>query len=132
MLKLTAKRTRWFPVPQDPSGETQIEILHLKPGEVSDIEAQSNQITGKQLGGGDTDFVTEIDFKLNERSKKFVMRAVVGWKGFADIKGKPLKCSDITKAQVLKEFGWFSEFVEQCRKELAEEVASEEEEAEKN
>lgn len=129
MLKLTAKRKKWFPVPQDPSGETQVEIVHLKPGEVADIEAVTNQITGKQLG---EDFHTEINFSLNERTKKYVTRSVIDWKGFADLKDKPLVCNDLNKLAVLKEFDWFGDFVEECRKTLAEEVESELETSEKN
>lgn len=129
MLKLTTKRTKWFPVTQDPSGETMVEIVHLKPGEVADIEAKSNRITGKQFGD---DFQTEIDFSLNDRLKAYVTRSITDWKGFLDIKDKPLPCSDANKLKVLAEFDWFGEFVEECRETLAEEVATEEEDAEKN
>lgn len=129
-LKLTTKRTKWFTVPQDPSGETKLEILHLKPGEVADIEAQSNQITGKQMG--EEDMITEIDFRFNDRGKRFVQKAVVGLEGFADTNDKPLKCTEFNKKALLKEFGWLVPFVEECRAELAAEVESEEVGAEKN
>ena len=88
MLKLSTKRTKWFPVSQDPSGEAQVEILHLKPGEVADIEAKSNQIIGRQTG--DQDFQTEIGFNPNDRAKKIVTRAVLDWKGFNGINDKAL------------------------------------------
>lgn len=130
MLKLTTKRTKWFAVKQDPSGECQIEILHLKPGEVADIEAKSNQIVGRQIG--DQDFLTEIGFNLNDRIKKIVTRSVIEWKGFYGTNGKPLKCTDANKLEVMNEFDWFASFVEDCRKQLAEEVAEEQEDAEKN
>lgn len=129
-LKLTTKRTKWFTVPQDPSGETKLEILHLKPGEVADIEAQSNQITGKQIG--DQEMHTEIDFKFNDRSKRFVQRAVVDFTGFNDTNDKPLKCTEFNKKAIMKEFGWLNVFVEECRAELAAEVEAEEEGAAKN
>ena len=58
MLKLTAKRTKWFTVKEDPSGETKIEIIYLKPGEVADIEAKSNNVKGRQIGD---EFETEIE-----------------------------------------------------------------------
>lgn len=130
MLKLTTKRTKWFVVPQDQSGETKVEILHLKPGEVADIEAKSNQIIGRQIG--DQDFLTEIGFNPNDRAKKIVTRSVIDWKGFVGTNGKELKCNDITKMEVMKEFDWFAGFVEDCRKTLADEVAEELEGAEKN
>lgn len=129
MLKLTAKRSKWFPIEQDPSGETQVEIVHLKPGEVADIEAKSNQITGKQFGD---DFHTEIGFNLNDRLKKFVCRSIVNWKGFTGVTGQPLACSDKNKLAVLAEFEWFGDAIEKFREEYAEEVNAEEESAEKN
>ena len=130
MLKLTTKRTKWFSVPQDASGECQIEILHLKPGEVADIEAKSNQIIGRQIG--DQDFLTEIGFNPNDRAKKIVNRALIEWKGFVGTNGKPLKCTEQNKMEVMREFDWFAGLIEDCRKTLADEVADEQEDAEKN
>ncbi len=129
MLKLTAKRDKVFTVPQDPSGESTLTILHLKPGEVADIEAKSNQTMMKQSGD---DFLTEIGFDLNARTKKFVTRSITAWTGFTDKSGKVLPCTDPNKLAVLKEFDWFGDFVEECRKELAEEVEAELEGAEEN
>lgn len=129
MLKLTTKRKQWFNVPNDPTGEAQVEILHLKPGEVADIEAKSNSVTGKQMG---EDFMTEIDFRLNERTKKYLTSAVVNWKGFCDMNDKPLKCTDKNILEVHKEFDWFAEFVEESRTALAEQIEDEMEGAEKN
>lgn len=130
MLKLSTKKSRWFPVPQDASGETQIEVLHLKPGEVADIEAKTNQIIGRQTG--EEDFETEIGFDPRGKTKKLVTKAVIGLKGFQDAKGKELKCTDFTKMEIMKEYEWFAEFVEECRETLAEEAAEEQEEAAKN
>jgi hypothetical protein len=130
MLKLTTKKTKWFPVPQDPTGETQIEVKHLKPGEVADIEAKTNRVTGKQSEG--EDFMTEIDFNLNARRKKYVIASVVAWKGFVGTNEKNLPCNDPNKLEVLNEFEWFGDFVEECREELAAEVEEEMEGADPN
>jgi len=129
MLKLTAKTKKWFVVEQDSSGDTQVEIVHLKPGEVSDIEAKTNQIIGKQYG---EEFHTEIDFKLNERGKTYVLRSVEAWKGFVGLNGKPLACNDTNKLKVINEYDWFIPAIEKFREALAEEVETEEEEAGKN
>lgn len=129
MLKLTAKRTKWFTVKEDPSGETQVELVYLKPGEVADIEAKANNVKGRQRGD---DFETEIEFDMNHRTRMFVLRSIVDWKGFNNVNDKPLPCNEKNKLQVLKEFGWFGPFIEECREELAEEVESEQEEVEKN
>ena len=129
MLKLTAKRTKVFSVPQDPTGETTVEIVHLKPGEVAAIEAQCNSVVGKTNDAG---FQTEIEFKLNERTKQYVLKSVVDFTGFCGIDDKPLKCTEKHKLSVLKEFAWFGEFVEECREKLAEEVEADLEGAEEN
>ncbi len=129
MLKLTSKKKKWFVIDKDPSGETQVEVVHLKPGEVADIEAKSNQIIGKQFG---EDFHTEIDFKLNERGKTYVLRSVVDWKGFLGVNSKPLACNETNKLKVINEYDWFVSLIEEFREELAEEVEAEEEDSEKN
>jgi len=129
MLKLTAKRTQWFEFPQDPSGETKVEILHLKPGDIADIDAQANRIVGKQI---DDDFKTEVDFNYSARSKALVKRCIINWEGFLNEKGKPMKCTDNNKLKVLREFDWFLEQIGVFRTELAETVAKDEEDAEKN
>ncbi len=129
MLKLTAKRTKWFPVTKDESGESQIEIIYLKPGEVAEIEEGANSIVQKQQGD---EFQTEVNLRLNQRTKSYVTAAVVDWKGFSSIKGVPLKCTEFNKLEVLKEFDWFGDFVDECRTTLSEEVTDESEEIEGN
>lgn len=129
MLKLTTKKTRWFVVPQDTTGETKVLIKHLKPGEVAELESKVNKITGKQQGD---DFFTEINFALHDRTKAFVVQAVEDWEGILGTNDKKLPCNDVNKLTVFKEFSWFGEFVEDCRKALADEVEAESEGAEKN
>lgn len=129
MLKLTAKRTEKFYLPQDEAGDTWVEILYLKPGEVDDIESKSNSIIGKQKG---EDFHTEIDFKLNEKLKTYVLKSVKDWGGFLTLKGKPLPCNDANKLKVMQEYDWFKDQVAEFREELREVVEGEEEELEKN
>ncbi len=129
MLKLTAEKKQWFPVPQDEAGETRIQIRHLKPGEVSDIEAKANQVKGKSDG---EDFNTEIEYNLSRRAKLFVSKSVVDWEGFVGLKDKALPCTEANKMKVLKEFDWFAAFIEDCRAEMAEDLAEKAEEVEKN
>ena len=129
MLQLTAKVKEWFPVPQDESGECMVEIIHLKPGEISAIEAKSNDIVGKQIGD---DFQTEIGFKLHERTKAYVLACVVGIKGFKDRDGRDVKCNKVGILSILEEYGWFADFVEECREDLAKTVEDREEDADPN
>jgi len=129
MLRLTAKQTQWYEIPQDPSGETRVEILHLKPGDLSDIEAQANQVVGKQKNDK---FETEVNFNYTARSRALIKKCIIGWEGFLNEKGKPLKCTDNNKLKVLREYDWFLEQIEEFRTDLADKASVDEEEAEKN
>ena len=97
---------------------------------MADIESKANQIIGRQIG--DEEFQTEIGFNPRDRAKKLITKAIVGWKGFENTNGKELKCSDFNKLEVMKEFDWFAEFIEECRTTLAEEAEGEQEDAVKN
>jgi hypothetical protein len=68
----------------------------------------------------------------DRNSKKIVNRALIEWKGFVGTNGKPLKCTEQNKMEVMREFDWFAGLIEDCRKALADEVADEQEDAEKN
>lgn len=130
MLKLTTERKQWFTFPQDESGETQVEIKHLKPGEVSDIETQANRIVGRHTEDGN--FNTEVDFNFSARSQMILKKCVVGFKGFEDERGKKMKCTDKNKLRLMNEFDWFFAQLEEFRTELAETVEAEVEAAKGN
>ena len=129
MLKLTTERKKWFVFPQDDTGESQVEILHLKPGQIADIEAEANQIVGRQKGD---EFVTEVGFNLGVRTKLIVKKVILSWKGFESENGRKMKCTDQNKIKVLREFDWFFEQIEKFREELTEEEKTEQEGAGKN
>ena len=129
MIKLSAKRKKWFTIPQDPTGETQIDFYHLLPGVISEVESACNRIVGREVKGK---FGTEVDIDVDTRTKEIVKRAVIGWKGFEDENGKKMKCTDFNKLRVLKTFDWFFEEIEKFREELLAEEEESQEEAEKN
>jgi len=131
MLKLTTKKKKWYVFPQDPSGEAQVEIVHLKPGEIEDINAEVNRFVGKKPSDSD-DFVTEIETVPNLRLKLIVDKAITNLKGFKDEKGKEMKCTRKNKLKILAEWEWFYEQIEEFREDLAKEVEEEQEGAEKN
>jgi hypothetical protein len=129
MIKLTTRRTKWFVLPQDESGETAVEILHLKPGKLAEIESLSNKVIGRTVRGK---FDAEIDIDPHVRMTEIIKASIVDWKGFLNESGKPMKCTDANKLKVLNDFDWFFAQIELFRTELAEEVEAEQEEAEKN
>jgi hypothetical protein len=129
MIQLTAKKTKWFTFPQDETGETQVEILHLKPGKIAEIDAKANRIVGRHVND---DFVTEVDINVNSRMLEIVKASIVNWKGFQDLSGRTMKCTDANKVKLLNDFDWFFAQIELFRDELAVEFEAEQEEAEKN
>ncbi len=129
MIKLTTKRTKWFVLPQDSDGETQVEILHLKPGVLAEIERKANRVVGRQVSDG---FTTEVDIDLTKRAAEVLKACIVDWKGFQDENGKPMKCTKENILRVHGDFDWFFGQIEEFRAELAAEVEADEEGAEKN
>jgi len=128
MIKLTAKKKKWFEFPQDPSGEAKVEILHLKHGDIRRIEAEVNQVVGKVV---DDEIVTEIRPNGRLRPLKILWACVTGLEGFEDVDGKPLACTKENIAKIDNDFDWFYDQVEKFRAELAKE-AEDEGELEKN
>ncbi len=129
MLKLTAKRKKWFVLPQDESEETKVEIVHLKPGEVAEIDEKANSVVGKQSGD---EFVTEVGFSMGIRRREIIKRSIADWAGFLDLKGRPLVCNESNKLKVMNEYEWFYDQIEEFRTTLTDEVEADEEGAEKN
>lgn len=129
MLKLTAKRKKWFVLPQDESGETKVEIVHLKPGEVAEIDEKANQVIGKQDG---EEFVTEVGFSMGIRRREIIKRAISDFTGFLDLKDRPLACTEANKLRVMGEYKWFYDQIEEFRETLADEVEADEEGSDPN
>jgi hypothetical protein len=61
-----------------------------------------------------------------------VKASIVNWKGFQDLSGRTMKCTDANKVKLLNDFDWFFAQIELFRDELAVEFEAEQEEAEKN
>jgi len=123
MPRLTLERTKWFDYPEDEFG-AKIEIKHLKPGKLQEIEAKVNRFTGK-MGDGDSGFTTELDINPFIRKQEIIKAAIVNWDKFFDHTGKECKCTDKVKLAFLKEIEDFYEVVEKMREDLAAEVNKE-------
>lgn len=120
-LKVTTRRAKkWFTISQDETGETEVEIAYLKPGEIADIDAECNRIVGKGVEGEDN-LQTEVSFGFRARFKKILVKCLVGWKGFVDDDGEPLELTDANKLNVLKNYEWFEESINKFRIELEKE-----------
>jgi len=135
MAKLTAKIIKNFPIPGDNS---ELRIQHLMPGEIAAIEADTSQWIGKSDGDK---FQSELQYKPTEQLRRLRTAAIVGWKGFFGLNGEELDCNNGNKMEFLKqdpELGEgedakpLSEWIDQFRKELADSLKPQEEQAEGN
>lgn len=135
MAKLTAKTQKWFTIPGDPDG-AQLQILHLKPGEIQRIESETTRWLGKTV---DEKFIPEFEYKPQQQLRRLRQTALVGWKGFYGVDGEELDCTPKFKDLYLDEdpsLGTeelkLSEWIDKFRNELADSLKPQEEEAEKN
>lgn len=135
MARLTSKKVVWFPIPGDEDG-AKLQILHLKPGDVQAIEAKTSRWLGRSQN---KEFVTELELKPTEQLKLTRLAAIVGWEGFYDEAGVELICTDANKEMYLfndpllgKPAKKFSEWIDEFRTTLADEMKPQEEKAEGN
>lgn len=128
MARITKIHKRWFPVPDDDEG-AEVLVMHLKDGEVENINAEALRVVGVHDGEA---METEVDFKWDRRRESVILKCIVDWKGFFKTNKKPLPCNLAGKKKALKEFGWMEAFIDQCRATLKEEVLELEKAAAKN
>ena len=137
MAKLTAKHSEWKKIPGDPDG-AELKILHLKPGEVQRIQAETSSWVGRAVND---QFENELHYKPITQARKFRMASLIGWKGFYGENGEQLECNAKNKDLWLDEDPVLGEgaeakplsaWIDQFRNEIAAELAPQEEQLEKN
>jgi hypothetical protein len=134
-MRLTTKTERWFDIPGDPDG-AKIKILHLKPGEVQKIEAETSQWNGKFVGD---QFSSELQYSPQRQLRQLRMAALVDWKGFFDEHDQTLPCTPKNKNLYFDEDPIlsedekrFSELIDEFRIALADSLKPQEAQAEGN
>lgn len=132
MARLTSKKIVWFDIPGD-EDNARVQIVHLKPGELQDIKAETTRWVGKSQ---DSEFVTELEMKPEEQLRRVRIAAIVGWENFYDADGKMLSCNKENKELFLyndpvigEPQKPFSEWIDEFRQELAKEMRPQEEQA---
>lgn len=137
MARLSAKITKTFKIPNDPDG-TALTIYHLKPGEIQKLEAETSKWIGESVND---QFVSKLEYQPTVQLRKLRMAALVGWKGFYDADDIEAECNARNKELFLNEDPILGEgedekplslWIDQFRKELADSLRPQEEEAEKN
>ena len=133
MPKLSGKVEKWFAIPGDEDG-AELKIVHLKPGEIQRIEADTSRWIGKSSG---EDFASELEYNPFAQMRRLRLAAVVGWKGFYGLDGEVLECTQSNKELYLNddpELGGkrLSEWIDEFRKQLAASLRPQEEQAEGN
>ena len=128
MARFIKVQKQWYPVPDDAEG-AKIEIKYLTPGEETDLQLESLQVTGSTENGVGGQVLSA---NLNVTRQLVANRTVTDWSGFFGPSGKELKCNRQNIAFAVRQFDWFSEFLETSRNELRIEVEMENGEAVKN
>lgn len=137
MPRLTAITERRFKIPGDPD-KAELKIKHLKTGEIQRIESDTTEWLGKNVG---EKFSTELKFNPTAQMRALRVAAVTDWKGFFGIDGEALECTTANINKYLDEDPLlgagddakpFSEWIDQFRKTLADEMTAKEEKVEKN
>ena len=135
MAKLTAKTERWFKIPGDEDG-AELKIVHLKPGEVQRIEAETSRWIGRAQND---DFTSELEYSPYTQMRRLRAASIVGWKGFFGTDGENLDCTSKNKELFLNEDPVMgdgdkrlSDWVDEFRKQLADSLKPQEEQAEGN
>lgn len=107
MLKLSQRKTGWFTVPLDESGETKLHVQQLLPGDLRQIYAEQEQFV-TVLGEGS-------DGELSERQREIrhnnlginqarFNKALIGWEGFKDEEGSDLPVNAHNKGRLFVQF----------------------------
>lgn len=137
MARLSSKIEIWKSIPGDPDGAG-LKILHLKPGEIHKIESETSHWVGKSV---DESFASELHYKPIIQLRKLRMAALTGWRGFYGVDGESLECTTKFKELYLDEdpvlgegddAKKLSEWIDQFRKEIADSLKPQEEQAEGN
>jgi len=135
LARLTNKKIRWFSLPNDPDN-TRLQIQHLKNGELQRVEAETTKWIGRNV---QDQFAAEMEFNPTSQARKVRAAALVDWEGFYDADGKKLPCNKANIALFLDEDPILgdgekrmSEWIDDFRKELADEMKPQEEIADPN
>ena len=134
-MRISKITDRWFDVPNDPD-KGRIKIHHLSPGELTDItdKVYKQDVIYKpvvgQKGKVEPIITQDIDTSLNK--KLTLTTSVVDWKNFFDREDKPMDCTTENIMRCSREIEGFDELVEECKKQLAEDIAAEKEYQQKN
>ena len=135
-MRITKTTERWFPVPNDPD-KARLKIKHLSPGETQDIfDKVFTQKIDYKKGKGKKAKLEPIFSQKTDKGldrKMTLTMVVVDWENFFDEEGKKLlECTSENIMEFSRKTEGFTEFVTECREQLAEDIENEKEEQIKN
>jgi hypothetical protein len=129
-MRIKKQTERWFDIPNDPD-EGSILIKHLSPGEISDIMDGVFKQTIRYPEGSDLPEFTQETDKRKDREESLVAR-VKGWKKFYDQHGRVLVYSQENVIRASREIEGFNLLVTDFANRLAEDIAKETEQEDKD
>ena len=134
-MRILKDDERWFDVPND-LDNARIKIKHLSPEELSDINDQcfKQQVNYKTGKGEKSGYEPEITQKSNPKLFRELptLKAVVDWENFFDKKDKLMKCTPENIERAIRQIDGFTILVNECRGQLAKDIAQEKEDLLKN
>ena len=131
-MRIAPQITAVFPVPNDPD-KAEVTIIHLTPGQIEDVNEKMAAFKTIIKRTGDT-MEPEIhqNSSLGDRRYLFTVESIKSWSGFKDAKGKDMPCDYkskiamaraadvvVTRDDGIKERISFSNWIAECRAELA-------------
>jgi hypothetical protein len=132
-MRIKRPEERWFQCVDDPD-EGSVLIKHLSPGEIQDITdatmPQKIEYSPDEKGNMVPEFSITPDRKIERES--IMTSAIKDWKNFFDENGNPIECTKENIIRASREIYGFNEFIAECRKILADDVANEMAGQEKN
>lgn len=145
-MRLCKRIIETYPIPNDPD-DAQIDVLHLLPGEVEDLneEVGAFKTVVRKDEEGKMSPELEQAARLGDRRYLPAVKAVARWRGFKEESGEDMACTKENVIRVAREAEIsvtrdngeievisFLAFVNECRADLAKRVATRKAEEEKN
>ncbi len=127
-MRIRRPMERWFPVEGDPDN-ARIKIRHLLPGDIREIK---NEVLTHEIEYIDKRAVIRQTSDMRADRERLLQKRVVSWENFFDADGSPVDCTPENIIRASNEIDGFDELVDECAKKLAEDIASESKDQEKN
>ena len=126
-MRIKKATERWFEIPGDEDG-ARILVRHLRPGEIQDIvdEVMVQEIVYEQPEEGEkAKSILRQKNDTRKDRKATILASLVGWESFFDEFEQTLEHNEENVLRAVREIDGLAEFIQDCRKTLAEDHGKE-------